>query len=146
MMQKQIEVIETVDADAGALWSLLEDFGGFLSWAGSPQDEIRNEGEGIGMIRHLKMSGSELAERMTECDASTRTLAYDLVYGEPIGMQKYQARIRVASIAPGKSELIWQGEFDPVVPGSQDQVAVALAGAYQGMTQALAQAAKAHQR
>lgn len=140
-MQKQIEVIEVVDAKAEDLWQLLEDFGGFLSWAGSETDEIRNEGDGIGMIRHLKMSGNELAEKMTECDASSRTLAYDLVYGEPIGMASYRARIQVVSVSPSKSELRWQGEFDPVVAGTDDEVAVMLTGAYQGMTQALVQAA-----
>ena len=126
-----------VDAPVPKIWSVLADFAGFLEWAGGPGDTIRIEGEGVGMIRHLSTSVGEIAEKMTELDSEQLILAYELVYGEPIGMKKYRAQVQVKSTGE-KCELHWLGAFEPADPLAEDSVAKTLNATYQGMSQLLA--------
>ena len=73
----KVEIAVDIAADAGRAWETLADFGAFLDWAGGGQGEIRIEGEGIGMTRHLELPGAvKLAERLTRRDVESRTLAY----------------------------------------------------------------------
>ncbi|MBT3624695.1 MAG: SRPBCC family protein [Gammaproteobacteria bacterium] len=133
---KQVNLILSTDVSAEKVWALLADFSGFLNWAGGGAGEISIEGEGIGMVRHLKMSGGELAERLTLLDPDNKRLGYDLVYGEPLGMKKYKAIVQVVDTGSG-CDIIWKGVFDTEDPGSQDQTGAALSAAYEGMTGAL---------
>ncbi len=133
---RAVEVIVRVQAPASRIWDALADFGGFLAWAGGPDDSIRVEGDGIGMIRHLSMSVGDIAERLTELDSEEMILAYELVYGEPIGMKNYRAQVQVK--AEGEQcELYWLGAFEPENPAMEDQVADTLTATYQGMSQSL---------
>lgn len=134
---KEVNLTVSVDAPAKKVWEVLADFKGFLNWAGGGEGEISIEGEGIGMVRHLKMSGSKLAERLILLDPVNRMLGYDLVYGEPLGMKRYKALVQVVDGGAG-CEIIWKGEFDTGDPNSEDQAASALSAAYEGMTGALA--------
>jgi hypothetical protein len=88
------------------------------------------------MVRHLKMSGGELAERLTLLDPDNKRLGYDLVYGEPLGMTQYKAVVQVVDAGSG-CDIIWKGVFDTGDPDSEDQTGVALSAAYEGMTGAL---------
>lgn len=134
---RAVEVILKVQAPADRIWTVLADFGGFLEWAGGPDDTIRLEGDGIGMVRHLNMTVGEVGERLTELDAEQQILAYELVHGTPIGMKAYRAQVQVK--AEGEEcELYWLGAFEPVDPAAEDEVADTLASTYQGMSQTLA--------
>ena len=133
---KEVNLILSTDVAAEKVWALLADFRGFLNWAGGGAGEISIEGEGIGMVRHLKMSGEELAERLTLLDPDNKRLGYDLVYGEPLGMKQYKAVVQVVDTGSG-CDIIWKGVFDTEDPGSQDQTGAALSAAYEGMTGAL---------
>lgn len=133
---KEVNLSLSTDVGAEKVWALLADFSGFLNWAGGGAGEISIEGEGIGMVRHLKMSGSELAERLTLLDPDNKRLGYDLVYGEPLGMTHYRAVVQVVGTDSG-CDIIWKGVFDTDDPGSQDQTGAALSAAYEGMTGAL---------
>lgn len=135
---RAVEVIVQVDAPVARIWEVLADFGGFLNWAGGPDDTIRAEGNGIGMIRHLSMGVGEIAEKLTELDADQMILGYELVYGEPIGMKEYRAQVQVKSVGD-KCELYWLGAFQPVDPSSEDQVAETLDATYRGMSKTLAE-------
>ncbi|MBT4162615.1 MAG: SRPBCC family protein [Gammaproteobacteria bacterium] len=134
---KIVEVKTSNAAPAEKVWSVLADFGGFLNWAGGGQGEIRIEGDGIGMIRHLKMGVGEIGEKLTVLDQGERQLGYEIVYGDPIGMKTYSALVTVSPVSDGTSELSWRGQFEPVMPGSEDQVAEALEAAFVAMNQAL---------
>ena len=133
---KEVNLTLSADASGEKVWEVLADFRGFLNWAGGGAGEIAIEGEGIGMVRHLKMSGNEIAERLTLLDPVKRMLGYDLVYGEPLGMKQYKAVIQVVDVG-SVCEIIWKGEFDTGDPSSEGQTGVALSAAYEGMTGAL---------
>ena len=133
---KRIQKSIHCSAPAENVWLVLADFAGFLNWAGGGQGEIRIEGEGIGMIRHLKMGVGEIAERLVYCDQDRRELGYELVYGEPIGMKQYRATVAISEAEEG-CDIKWTGEFVPVDPAGEDSVAATLAATYAGMTAAL---------
>lgn len=135
---RAVEVIVQVDAPVDRIWEVLADFGGFLKWAGGPDDTIGMEGDGIGMIRHLSMGVGEIAEKLTELDTDQKILGYELEYGEPIGMKEYRAQVQVKSVGD-KCELYWLGAFQPVDPRAEDQVADTLDATYRGMSQTLAE-------
>ena len=133
----KVEIAVDIAADAGRVWEALADFGAFLDWAGGGQGEIRIEGEGIGMARHLELPGAvKLAERLTRRDVESRTLAYELAHGAPLGMVRYQAEVRVEATPKGAT-LHWRGEFEARPPAQQADVASALENAYRGMSSAL---------
>ena len=133
---KEVNLRLSVNVSGGKIWEVLADFRGFLKWAGGETDQITIEGDGVGMIRHLKMSGSELGERLTILEPSKKILGYELVYGEPLGMKQYSAIVQVVDLMP-TSEIVWKGKFDTGYPESEDEVGVALTAAYEGMTSAL---------
>jgi hypothetical protein len=135
---REVNVIYPANAPADEVWKILSDFGAFLDWAGGGEGEIRIEGEGLGMIRHLDIAVGKIAERLVEIDPTTRSIAYSLVYGEPIGMKEYHALVQVAEVDADNCELRWHGQFEPVDPAAEDEVAQTLADTFGGMTQALA--------
>ena len=88
------------------------------------------------MVRHLKMSGDEIAEKLILLDPIKRMLGYELVYGEPLGMKQYKAIVQVVDDG-AVCEIIWKGEFDTGDLNSEEPAADALSAAYEGMTGAL---------
>jgi hypothetical protein len=135
---REVNVQYPAGAPADAVWEILSNFGAFLNWAGGGEGEIRIEGEGLGMIRHLDIAVGKIAERLVEIDPTSRSIGYSLVYGEPIGMKEYNALVQVVEVDAGNCELRWHGQFEPVDPEAEDEVAETLAAAFGGMTQALA--------
>ena len=133
---KNVNLTVSADAPAEKVWEVLADFSGFLNWAGGGAGEITIEGEGIGMVRHLKMSGDEIAEKLILLDPIKRMLGYELVYGEPLGMKQYKAIVQVVDDGTF-CEIIWKGEFDTGDLNSEEPTADALSAAYEGMTEAL---------
>lgn len=130
-----VDVTFSAAAPVDSMWAVLADFGAFLDWAG--EGEIRVEGEGIGMIRHLDMGGAQLAERLLLLDHDKRQISYDIVSGEPIGMKTYCAVVEIRETGDGVSEIQFHGEFDVVEAGTEDQVSASLTAAFEGMTTAL---------
>ena len=122
---------------ASEAWSILSNFGGFMEWAGIDQGKIRVEGEGIGMIRHLATPIGEIGERLTYLDYEAQQIGYEIAYGEPIGMQSYQALITVISEDHSSCTIDWSGQFIPVNPEAVEEVTAALSGSYQNMHQSL---------
>ena len=132
----KVSMVKSIKVPAERIWAVLADFAGFLNWAGA--GEIRIEGEGVGMIRHLKMAVGEVAERLDVLDHNEKVMGYSLVYGEPIGMKTYRARVQVVPADSDSCEIHWQGEFEPAREGEEEQTAQILKGAFGGMSDALA--------
>tara|TARA_B100001758_G_scaffold229749_1_gene224873 strand:+ start:340 stop:744 length:405 start_codon:yes stop_codon:yes gene_type:complete len=122
---------------ASEAWSILSNFSGFMEWAGIDQGKIRVEGEGIGMIRHLATPIGEIGERLTYLDYEAQQIGYEIAYGEPIGMQSYQALITVISEDHSSCTIDWSGQCIPVDPEAVEEVTAALSGSYQNMHQSL---------
>ena len=85
----KVEITMSANVSAEKIWQLLKDFGGFLNWARLDGGEILVEGDGIGMIRHLKTDVGEIGEQLTSLDNDSRQIDYQITYGEAIGMKSY---------------------------------------------------------
>jgi hypothetical protein len=134
-----VSVTAQTPAQAARVWAILADFGAFLDWAyrGSG-GSIKVEGDGIGMVRHLDLGGSKVAERLDRLDREDRTLSYSLAYGEPLGMTEYRAHVRVEEQEEGRCILHWIGEFTTGDPEKTAEIIATLEGVYDAFSKALA--------
>lgn len=133
-----VSVDRIVDFPPDKIWSVLSDFGGFRDWALGGQGTIDIEGHGPGMIRFLDVPGmGKIAERLEKADNAAHHLVYSLHQGNPLGMARYTANVRLSSAGDGKCEIHWNGEFDAVEDAIPADVATNLEGSYHGMTDAL---------
>jgi len=64
-----VQVIESVKADAKAVWDILGDFGGIK--IGGPVTAFEVTGEGVGATRSITMGGALIVERL---ESSTRKI------------------------------------------------------------------------
>ena len=109
------------NAPANKVWETLADFGGILKWAPAGEGaEITNEGDGIGMIRHLTLPPYGTAgERLDALDNNAMVLVLTMAYNPPMGASRYQARISVKSTGDDSCTSSWEGFFD--VPEGVDE-------------------------
>ena len=132
-----VDLTRELSIPAAAAWAVLEDFPGFLKWAGGGQGSIETEGTGVGMIRHMDMPGADkMAERLDQLDAANMTIGYSLVYGNPAGMSEYRAVVKLSDAGVG-CRVDWHGEFAPAEGQDAETVAGNLEAAYHGMSDAL---------
>jgi hypothetical protein len=137
---QSVEITCELGISADAAWRVLADFPGFLKWAAGRQGSIEIEGEGIGMIRHMDLPGvGKMAERLDQLEhsASTSTIGYSLVYGNPAGLGEYSAVATLTSTGANSCKIDWHGEFTPAEGEESASVAKNLETAYQGMSEAL---------
>jgi len=101
-MAKEITGQNTVAVDASAeqVWLKMQDFAD-LGWAVGIAD-IEIEGQGIGMVRRVRLEGSEdwLEERLLMVDQSTKKLEYGIDEGM-MGITHYRATGQVIPQAQG---------------------------------------------
>jgi len=101
-MAKEITGQKTVAVDASAeqVWLKMQDFAD-LGWAVGIAD-IEIEGQGIGMVRRVRLEGSEdwLEERLLAVDQSTKKLEYGIDEGM-MGITHYRATAQVIPQAQG---------------------------------------------
>ena len=133
----KVEITMSANVSAEKIWQVLKDFEGFLNWARLNGGEILVEGDGIGMIRHLKTDVGEIGEQLTALDNDSRQIGYQITYGEPIGMKSYKALVTLNATGNNICEINWSGIFAPVDPETTKQVETALSDSYQKMHLAL---------
>ena len=101
-MAKELTGQKTVAVDASAeqVWLKMQDFAD-LGWAVGIAD-IEIEGQGIGMVRRVRLEGSEdwLEERLLMVDQSTKKLEYGIDEGM-MGITHYRATAQVIPQAQG---------------------------------------------
>ena len=126
----EIVVREEVDASADAVWELVRDFGGVLSWS-SALESCEVEGEGIGAVRTLGLGGgTSIRERLESLEDSSRTFRYSIVDG-PLPVSDYLATFKVSDRGADRCEIEWGASFEPV-GAPEEQVLGLLRGVYEG--------------
>ena len=114
----QLTVSEVINAPADTVWRLVKDFGNIESWwlKNSPIkiDRVVQEGQGIGMIRHIYYVGvpAPLSERLEYLDDAARTYGLSIV-GEGIpGLVSYSARGVITELDAGNCRLDYRAEIE----------------------------------
>lgn len=111
-----IEASREFDADANALWDLLQDFAHIERWWPQGAIEIERvefEGEGVGMIRHIYNVGmpSAVSERLDSLDVARKTWQLSIVGERPAGITRYQATGKIIELPGKRCRIDYRGEF-----------------------------------
>jgi hypothetical protein len=107
----EAKVVKKVAASADAVWAQLSDFAGIK--AGGPIEEVKYEGEGVGMLRHLSMGGGLVTERLEVHDPEARTFTYAIINEDsPLPFSNYSATVSITDDGDGTCTVDWTGTFD----------------------------------
>ncbi len=125
-----VEVKETVNANAQAVWSILGDFAGIK--IRGPITAVEVEGEGVGTVRTIIMGASQVVERLEAYDDSTMSLKYAILNEDcPLPVSAYSATINVTANGDNACTVDWVGTFEPRgVP--EDKASEVVRGIYTG--------------
>ncbi len=105
-----VSVTRELEQSVDRVWGVVSDFGN-ISWM--PEGtEVRLEGEGPGMIRHIGVGTTTLAETLESVDDATRTLVYTIPGELPFPATDYRSTMVVREKGSG-SELEWSCTFEP---------------------------------
>lgn len=118
-------VIAIIHASAPDVWDLIGDFGAIGKWLPAVA-ESRCEGQGIGMLRRLRLvSGGTLVERLDDMNDAERFYSYRIVEGSlPVSDYYATLWIRPAYDAPSCT-VEWSGAFLPRgVPDTDAQMVI----------------------
>ena len=134
----EAKVIETIAADADAVWRQLSDFAAIKPGPGI--DSVAFEGEGVGMVRTIGLPNGKVIERLQSHDADQRTFSYAIINDDsPLPFTNYSATVCISDAGNGESTVDWTGTFEP--RGVEEAKAIKIAtGIY---TSAIAGARKA---
>jgi carbon monoxide dehydrogenase subunit G len=83
-----------VEASASDVWQAMRRYGD-LSWA-EGIDEVELEGDGVGMLRKVRLSGSSdwILERLTARDDDAMTFSYAIEGDGMPGLKNYSAHVQ----------------------------------------------------
>lgn len=97
-----------IEGGIDEVWALLADFGRIEAWwpAGAIE-RVVNEGEGVGMIRHIYNKGAKgpVSERLDLLDPVSKVLILSVVGKRPGGMTAYVATCRLTALGPGRCRI-----------------------------------------
>ncbi len=134
----KLELRKEIDAPIDKAWPVFSNFGGFREWAMGGAGSIEVQGDGVGMVRLLDVEGmGTIGEQLKLLDNDARTIGYELVEGQPIGMAKYKATIAFEDLGGGRCRLNWEGEFEPAEGMNAEEVGQNLKGSWEGMSASL---------
>ncbi len=128
------QVVETVAAKAADVWKHLSDFGGIQP--GGIIESCEVEGEGVGMVRTLRLTTGVVVERLDVHDADQMTFAYSIINDEcPLPVSNYSATVKITADPGGEGCTVdWTGEFEPK-EASEDAAVRVVRGIYTGAIQ-----------
>ena len=126
----EAKVVKTVKASADLLWDHLGNFSGVRT--GGAIQSVHYEGEGVGMVRTIGMSGGLVVERLEAYDSAARTFTYAIINDDcPLPFSNYSATVHIADNGDGSSTIDWTGTFEP--RGIEEEQAINIAtGIYAG--------------
>ncbi len=107
------QVIATIHTSAPEVWDLVGDFGAIGKWLPGVA-ECRCEGDGIGMLRRLRLAnGGALVERLEDMNDAKRFYSYRMIEGS-LPVSDYYATLWVRSAYGTPSCTVeWAGVFRP---------------------------------
>ncbi len=125
----EAKVVKDVAAPADKVFEILGAFDGIKK--GGPIEDVRYEGEGVGMVRYLTMGGSQVVERLDVHDSANRVMTYAIINEDsPLPFSNYSATVLVKDNGDDTSTVEWTGTFDP--KGDEEAAINTATGIYAG--------------
>ncbi len=124
---------ESIDigADPDSVWTVVGSPDGFSDW--HPAIETSPVSDGV--RRCTLVGGGDLVEPIGEHSDDGRFYVYDITEG-PFPVRSYRSKIAVEE-TDGGSRVVWQADFEPEDPGSEQELIETFAGIYRAGLDAL---------
>ncbi|MFP6806204.1 MAG: SRPBCC family protein [Pseudomonadales bacterium] len=124
-----VKVVESIKAEAKAVWDILGDFGGIK--VGGPITAFEIEGEGVGAVRTITMGGANVVERLEAFDPESFSLTYAIINEDsPLPVSAYRSDVQITANDEGCT-IDWTGNFEPKGV-SEEQASEIVKGIYTG--------------
>lgn len=111
-MAYDTSITRTVNLPRSVLFDILIDFGNVKERSTGAIESVTIVGTGIGMLRHIKLCGSDtpIIERL-EFFRSPELIAYSIVNDSPLPLDRYHAVIELAETEPGCCNVTWSSNW-----------------------------------
>ena len=108
----ETNVIEKINASLDQVWSNLGNFAGLKP--GSGIESVDYKGEGVGMIRSIKLSIGTVIERLDHYDSEAKNYGYSIINEDsPLPFLNYSATVQLLKNEDNTTTVEWTGTFEP---------------------------------
>ena len=122
MKQESLEyakVTRTFAHSRDSVWRFVGDFGGIAGWVqGVVACDVN--GDGVGAIRTVTMTGRQVRERLADRDPARCVIAYQILPPHSLPVSDILSTIEVSAAGVGGAEVVWRsqavfdGDVEPV--------------------------------
>ena len=108
----ETKVIEKINASLDHVWSNLGNFASLKP--GSGIESVDYKGEGVGMIRSIKLSIGTVVERLDHYDPEAKNYGYSIINEDsPLPFLNYSATVQLLKNEDNTTTVEWTGTFEP---------------------------------
>jgi len=108
----ETKVIEKINASLDQVWSNLGNFAGLKP--GSGIESVDYKGEGVGMIRSIKLTIGTVIERLDHYDPEAKNYGYSIINEDsPLPFLNYSATVQLLKNEDNTTTVEWTGTFEP---------------------------------
>ena len=108
----ETKVVEKINASLDQVWSNLGNFAGLKP--GSGIESVDYKGEGVGMIRSIKLSIGTVIERLDHYDSEAKNYGYSIINEDsPLPFLNYSATVQLLKNDDNTTTVEWTGRFEP---------------------------------
>ena len=108
----ETKVVEKINAPLDLVWSNLGNFAGLKP--GSGIESVDYKGEGVGMIRLIKLSIGTVVERLDHYDPEAKNYGYSIINEDsPLPFLNYSAAVQLLENEDNTTTVEWTGTFEP---------------------------------
>ena len=108
----ETKVAEKINASLDQVWSNLGNFAGLKP--GSGIESVDYKGEGVGMIRSIKLSIGTVIERLDHYDPEAKNYGYSIINEDsPLPFLNYSATVQLLKNEDNTTTVEWTGTFEP---------------------------------
>ena len=108
----ETKVVEKINASLEHVWTSLGSFAGLKP--GSGIESVDYKGEGVGMIRSIKLSIGTVVERLDHYDPEAKNYGYSIINEDsPLPFLNYSATVQLLKNEDNTTTVEWTGKFEP---------------------------------
>ena len=108
----ETKVVEKINASLDQVWSNLGNFAGLKPGPGI--ESVDYKGEGVCMIRSIKLSIGTVVERLDHYDPEAKNYGYSIINEDsPLPFLNYSATVQLLKNEDNTTTVEWTGTFEP---------------------------------
>ena len=108
----ETKVVEKINASLDQVWSNIGNFAGLKP--GSGIESVDYKGEGVGMVRSIKLTIGTVIERLDHYDPEAKNYGYSIINKDcPLPFLNYSATVQLLKNEDNTTTVEWTGTFEP---------------------------------